>query len=99
MERLSKNVLFCLFEGILQTIDVHLKPETLHFGVTSNDNGATYFKDKVLVRWKNRDGKGTDKRVVDIVSLADDLQAKNSAEFARQMIEGVDKVRFVQSVS
>ena len=30
---LSKNVLLCLFEGNLATLDLHLKPEVLHFGI------------------------------------------------------------------
>src|SRR5437867_13024368 len=38
MERLSKNVLFCLFKGIIQTVDIHQKPETLHFGVSEPDD-------------------------------------------------------------
>jgi hypothetical protein len=33
MTRLSANVLICLFEGIVQTVDLHLKPDTLHCGV------------------------------------------------------------------
>jgi hypothetical protein len=39
MERLSKNVLLCLFSGTLQTVDIHLKPETLHFGLTAGNGG------------------------------------------------------------
>jgi len=31
-DRLSPNVLFCLFANDAQTIDIHQKPETLHFG-------------------------------------------------------------------
>src|SRR5262249_26972410 len=36
--RLSANILICLFEGIVQSIDFHLKPETLHFGVDKRDS-------------------------------------------------------------
>ena len=35
MARLSANVLICLFEGVVKTVDLHLKPETLHFGIES----------------------------------------------------------------
>lgn len=38
MERLSPNVLLCLFAGEVQTVDIHLKPETLHFGVSLGDD-------------------------------------------------------------
>ena len=45
MDRRSKNVLLCLFEGLIQAVDIHLKPETLHFGVTPNDNDTGYIKE------------------------------------------------------
>jgi hypothetical protein len=35
MERLSANVLICLFKGEIKTVDIHQKPETLHFGLDS----------------------------------------------------------------
>lgn len=38
MERLSPNVLLCLFAGEVKTVDIHLKPETLHFGVSLLDD-------------------------------------------------------------
>ncbi|MGB0525937.1 MAG: hypothetical protein ACPGJS_23355, partial [Flammeovirgaceae bacterium] len=31
-EKLSESLMICLFEGIIQTIDIHLKPEAIHFG-------------------------------------------------------------------
>lgn len=33
MERLSPNVLLCLFQGDVTVVDVHQQPEALHFGV------------------------------------------------------------------
>ena len=33
MEKLSENVLICLFAGEAKTVDIHLKPETMQFGV------------------------------------------------------------------
>jgi hypothetical protein len=42
MERLSPNVLLCLFAGEVQTVDIHLKPETLHFGVSLGDDRHTF---------------------------------------------------------
>ena len=46
MERLSKNVLICLFEGIVQAVDIHLRPETIHFGLNRPDDnhGNAYYK-------------------------------------------------------
>jgi len=122
MDRRSKNVLLCLFEGLIQAVDIHLKPETLHFGVTPNDNDTGYIKElktqdasTVDITWKqlsNEDTKQQEeaakKRVVDIASLvsslekelpkeAEEKEAMNSAQFALQMIEGVEKVRFMIS--
>ncbi len=33
MERMSPNILLCLFQGLVQTVDIHQKPEALHFGL------------------------------------------------------------------
>ncbi|WP_045114147.1 hypothetical protein [Microscilla marina] len=37
---LSPNVMLCLFKGDLQTLDLHLKPEVLHFGVAHDHKKA-----------------------------------------------------------
>ena len=109
MERLSKNVLLCLFAGEVTAVNIHQKPETLHFGFNRpdpSDSGSDYSKDhrdkKVPIDWKD-----PDKRVVDISKLAAKLRdgagtqpnatAKDfghSAKFALDMIEGVESVRF-----
>ena len=104
MERLSKNVLICMFAGEITAVDIHQKPETLHFGFNPPDSsvpGSDYSKDnkgkKVLIDWKDRD-----KRVVDFKKLADQLRGAastpkdpyGSAKFAVDMIEGVERVRF-----
>ena len=41
-DTLSDNVLLCLFDGDLQTLDLHLMPEALHFGVNANEAGTGY---------------------------------------------------------
>jgi hypothetical protein len=103
MERLSKNVLICMFAGEIKAVDIHQKPEALHFGFNPSDSsvpGSDYSKDKgekVLIDWKD-----LDKRVVDIKKLADQLRGAastpedpyGSAKFAVDMIEGVERVRF-----
>jgi hypothetical protein len=111
IEKLSKDVLIGLFEGELKTLDVHQKPEAMHFGLDAQQgDSATYSKnlrnldsgagDEELiidaVPW--RDGE---KGLVDVVGLAEAMRGMLSqksftaAPFALQMIEGVQKVRFV----
>jgi hypothetical protein len=51
-ERLGENVLLCLFNGDVSTIHLHLRPETLHFGVDHAPSSPTGFT-KLL-----RDGDG-----------------------------------------
>jgi hypothetical protein len=106
MDRLSQNVLFCLFEGVIKAIDFHLRPETLHFGVSPRDENHEVDWYKTL---RNEDGTERDDgewkkvsvddmNVVDVTELVRDITAKKtSSEFAVQMIEGVVKVRFVSS--
>lgn len=43
MDRLSPNVLFCLFQGVATTINVMEPPETLHFGVFFKNSGGYVF--------------------------------------------------------
>lgn len=111
MERLSANVLICLFKGEIKTVDIHQKPETLHFGLDLDDENKTFYK-----KLKNLDGqeinkkvdnipwKDSEKRVIDINSLTnrikeqvDNSSSFTSAQLALEMIEGVEKVRFIGS--
>ena len=123
MARLSANILICLFEGIVQTVDLHLKPESLHFGLDKPDENHRGFHKKL----KDLAGKGArvidsipwrDRatRVIEVGALAKTIQEAaagssllsvdhsglvaestetfSAAEFALEMIEGVQKVRF-----
>ena len=110
MERLTPHTLLCLFGGALKTLDIHLKPEVVHFGVSRQADDPTRFY-KVL---RDRNGLEDDalvvaipwhsepSRVVDLAALASRMQAKvkqvpfTSAQFALQLVEGVQKVRFTQ---
>jgi hypothetical protein len=112
MERLSKNVLLCLFAGKVAAVNIHQKPETLHFGFNRpdpSDSGSDFSKDikdqRLSIDWRDRD-----KRVVNVSQLAAKLRngavtqpnatAKDpghSAKFALDMIEGVESVRFQHS--
>ena len=107
MARLSANVLICLFEGIVQTVDLHLKPETLHLGLDKAKAGlhkkvknlpgrnASLATDSVPIPWRDQA-----KQVINIARLAEEIkkavkaQKFSAAEFALEMIEGVEKVRF-----
>jgi len=139
MDRLSANVLICLFKGEVKTVDIHQKPETLHFGLDLDDGGQTFCKklknDKGqqidtkldIIPWKGNDEK---MRTVNINQLKEEINRKlrdlqlntipiiwlllwemnsmagilflrkslsfvsTSAQFALEMIEGVEKVRF-----
>lgn len=111
MERLSPNVLICMFAGDIKTVDIHQKPEALHFGMNRTvDNPPQYYREM-----KDRKGgetkskvdtgevpwKGEKSRVLKIADLASAIASKlpagtfTSAHFAFQMTEGVQKVRFV----
>ena len=88
MARLSANVLLCLFEGVVQTVDLHLKPETLHFGLDKPEGDDS-------IPWRDQA-----RQVIKIAELAKKIQEAvkaqtfSVAEFALEMIEGAQKVRF-----
>lgn len=109
-ERLANDMLIGLFEGEIKTLDVHQKPEAMHFGLDMRDNTSdTYSKNL-----RSRDGTGEEtllikpvpwadqgKGVLNIPELSAQMKAKlewepfTAAQFALQMIEGVQKVRFL----
>ena len=111
MERLSPNVLLCLFEGEAHTVDFHLKAEKLHFGVDINedqidtlayvkrlrDEQGTLTDQTVDIPWRNNN---QERRVLDVDTLAiTKIGSNNAAEFALQMIEGTPKIRFTKEVT
>lgn len=123
-ERLSANVLICLFGGTAQVpgdatvVDIHQHPMGIHFGLDRKLlDGAVVFQKQL------RDQEGQtldapdsalispvkfryqDMRVVDIANLfsqMDGLKEKlgfttpfTTAQFAMEMVEGAQKVRFI----
>ena len=109
MERLSSGVLLCIFWGEVARVDIHLKAETLHFGLGTNAQGG-FFK-------KLRDSKGVtvqntvalesghwraaSPRTLNVAVFADSVRKKldlspalTSAQFALQMVEGVENIIF-----
>lgn len=110
LSHLGKNVLICLFEGMVQTLDIHKQPEMLHFGL--GRDGSNYKK-----TLRNTDGsensnwvisnipyRNRSRRVINIDRLKEAIKTKpptdfnpfTSAQLALQMIEGVEKVRFIK---
>lgn len=116
MEKLAKDVLICLFAGEVKTVDVHLQPESMHFGLDApteespewsknlrDEQGETTETLISPIPWQNEA-----KEVIDLTALTElmkvELEKMNgdatldkftSGQFALQMIEGVQKVRFV----
>jgi hypothetical protein len=106
MDRLGQDILLCLFQDDIQTVDIHEHPDTIHFGVDTTEPGDinTYYKqlrkldgtlsgNNTMLSWKNG---SSSRRVIDIAALAAVEKVANSAEFGVSMIEGVDKVRFIK---
>ncbi|NEP00905.1 MAG: hypothetical protein F6K58_20010 [Symploca sp. SIO2E9] len=110
MERLSENVLICLFAGEVKTVDIHLQPETMHFGIYLDNECVVKYKKK-LRNPDNGDQQITvpchnfELGVINIAQFATDINNAlrngengfTSAQFGLEMIEGVQKVRFCQS--
>ncbi len=101
MDRLSPNVLLCLFKGDIQTLDIYPKPEALHFGVDiKEETGRTGFYKKL------RDGekiieplpwREEGMSIIDISRLANLIKKGiGSSGFALEMIEKLQKVRFTK---
>ena len=106
-DRLGEDILLCLFEGDIQTVDIHEHPETIHFGVDTDqpEEISSYYKElrkldgtlsgtHTALPWKNG---SSSRRTLDIAALADVEKATNSAEFGVTMIEGVEMVRFIKA--
>ena len=111
MERLASGVLLCLFEGELARVDIHQKPETLHFGLTANPssgfykglrdaNGADLPDKKVEL---NHTHWRSDSRTLKVAVFAESIKnerpfpsALTSAQYGLQMIEGVEQIVFLR---
>jgi len=106
MDRLSANVLLCLFEGDVTAVDWRLRPETAHFGLDQKEGVSTGFYKKLRDQQGDESGRQIDTipmrqtppGIIDVSTLAKDIKGDalpfTSAQFALQMIETSDKVRF-----
>ncbi len=82
-EKISKNVLFCLFEGFVSQVDIYPKAEELHFGLEHRKDYAGLYKDN--------DGS---RAVIDVGKLMEKRKATNSSDFTKQMIFKASRVSF-----
>lgn len=110
MEKLAPDVLICLFKGEVKTVDIHQKPEGMHFGLDAPSDES----DKFTKNLRNPAGEGSEDLIitdipwrdeakgnVNISAMVDEMKKLlpaggfTSAQFGLQMIEGVQKVRFI----
>lgn len=110
VERLTPQILFCLFVGELGQIELREPAEGLHFGFEAEDAGPLGRRFKKPLRSLDattaRAARAVpfhdeSERVVDIDQLARDIgvaldskQGYSNAKFALEMVEGVQAVRF-----
>jgi hypothetical protein len=103
-ERLSENVLLCLFKGNVERLDIHQQPEMLHFAVELSDE-TKYTKS---LRKDNPDhgsevtGDLGNYRTIPVAGLVKSMYqeldtnaaAFTSGHFAIQMIESAERISF-----
>lgn len=99
--RLTDTVLLCLFEGELARLDLHQRPEALHFAVEPATGGiGKTLRNGTTVAALPLNPHGT----VPISALAAEMAtalgtAVDSAAFAVQMIETAERVSFLRTGS
>lgn len=77
MEKITDTILLCIFDGKVETVDIHLKPEAVHFGFNRpipNDKNVVcrdYYKDP-------RGEDGTENESADPVPIVWRNNAENS---------------------
>jgi len=106
MDRLSSNVLLCLFDGAVTAVDLRLRPETAHFGLDQKEGGSSGFYKKLRDQKGDESGqqietipwRQTLPGVLDVSALAAAIKGNvspfTSVQFALQMIETSERVRF-----
>ena len=102
-ERLSPEILLCIFEGDLKTADLYLKPEGLNFGADVQTDGS--YNKEIITGGKTIEipfkEKGTAYKRLDLMAIAQNIKAKTdkavtAAEFGMEMIDGSNKGRFIR---
>jgi len=86
MERLGKDVLLCLFEGSVKMIDVHLSPETLHFGLDVPDEDIKNDVTKLIKKLRQDDGETSEQPPLAMEKLiGSKSRVINFKELAKQL--------------
>lgn len=106
-QQLGPDIALFLFSGQLANVDVHLKPETLHFGFEADSNAGSGFGK--FIRFKLSGGvcqeinpvttqvplSLNEANVVDLATLASSMNCEgNSALLALNLLHGVPNVTF-----
>jgi hypothetical protein len=76
MDRLSPNVLFCMFQGVATKIEVMEPPETLHFGVFFNGPQGYAF-----LRYLGYNGSTPGVQVTQPSTIQQDVQFRSSTSY------------------
>lgn len=86
--RLAPDILLCLFADIISSVDIHLPPETLHFGVDEMDDAPG--------RWQVKPRAAQLGAVLakGLLGVPKPRAEANPAMLAEAMLEGVPKVSF-----
>ena len=105
MERLSSGVLLCIFWGEVGRVDIHLKPETLHFGLMhEGDDFSKKLRDEKgapLAKIVKAEFRQNSTRTLNVGVFAESIRKERqlplpftSAHLALQMVEGVENIVF-----
>jgi hypothetical protein len=78
-DRLSEDVLICLFDGEINTVDISLKPEGLHFGFNNDEN------DNLWRELRQLDGTEKNDWKVDITKRDNNNNVVNISDLAKQI--------------
>ena len=112
MDRLSPNVLMCIFTdpgGEMAAVDIQEKPETVHFGFDQIAPGVEPYTKKLMDSQFKASSQTVPvtlkERVVDVNKLYADVSAKDSAlgfksfsaaQFGLALVEAVGRLRFIK---
>jgi hypothetical protein len=109
-ETLSSNVVFCLFEGEVRSVDFALKSEATRFGFDINSSGQWIknvrseqgeVKNTLEIIRDNSLFSDVEENILNITALAGKLEnaSNGSKEFGLQMLETGTSVHFDQTLS
>ena len=108
MERLSDQVLICLFEGHIKTLDIFEKPETIHLGFNHTEEVNQFDKYPIKADGTASDTKVTladalqyDKphRLIDISQLAESLKGVTDLAYGNDFTSAQFALSLTQGVS